>query len=128
MIPLGILASSVRRASAGANDPYWDNVVALLHFDGDLTDETGRVWGVIGNPSFEHVEPIYGTGSFKTNGKEAAETANHGLINNNNDPYCIEFTFKAVSLDTFGVLNPLFWCYSSRSEEHTSELQSRPHL
>ena len=23
-------------------DPYWDNVVSLMHFDGDLTDETGR--------------------------------------------------------------------------------------
>lgn len=26
------------------SDPHWDKVVALLHFDGDLTDETGRVW------------------------------------------------------------------------------------
>lgn len=25
-------------------DPYWDNVVALLHFDGDLVDEKGSVW------------------------------------------------------------------------------------
>lgn len=25
-------------------DPYWDNVVALLHFDEDLTDETGKVF------------------------------------------------------------------------------------
>lgn len=94
-------------------DPHWDKVVALLHFDGDLTDETGRVWSVLGNPTFELVEPIYGTGSFKTNGKEAAQTANHGLINNYNDPYCVEFTFKAVSLDAFGEANPLFWCFSN---------------
>lgn len=25
-------------------DPHWDKVVALLHFDGDLTDETGKAW------------------------------------------------------------------------------------
>lgn len=104
---------NVAGSSYTEGDPHWDNVVALLHFDGDLTDETGRVWGTFGSPTFEYVSPIYGTGSFKTNGNDAAETANHELINNNNDPYCIEFTFKAVSLDTFGVLNPLFWCYSN---------------
>lgn len=31
-------------------DPHWDNVVALLRFDGDLTDETGRVWDQSGAP------------------------------------------------------------------------------
>lgn len=31
-------------ATPGGADPHWDNVVALLHFDGDLVDETGRVW------------------------------------------------------------------------------------
>lgn len=103
----------VRVGDGPEPDPHWDNVVSLLHLDGDLMDETGRVWGVIGKPSFEHVEPIYGTGSFKTNGNDAAETANHELINNNNDPYCVEFTFKAVSLSTFGTHNPLFWSYSN---------------
>jgi hypothetical protein len=28
----------------GVGDPHWDKVVSLLHFDGDLTDETGMVW------------------------------------------------------------------------------------
>ena len=94
-------------------DPHWDKVVALLHFDGDLTDETGRVWGTLGLPTFEYVSPIYGAGSFKTNGKDAAQTANLGLINDNNEPYCIEFTFKTISLDKYGAINPLFWCFSS---------------
>lgn len=56
MIPLGILASSIRkalqplippanlRAEIASYDLYWDKVVALLHFDGDFTDVTGRVW------------------------------------------------------------------------------------
>ena len=94
-------------------DPHWDKVVALLHFDGDLVDETGRVWGTYGSPTFEYVSPIYGTGSFKTNGNDAAQTANLNLINDNNEPYCIEFTFKTISLDNYGTFNPLFWCYSS---------------
>ena len=33
-----------------ALDPHWDKVVSLLHFDGDLTDETGRVWNQSGAP------------------------------------------------------------------------------
>lgn len=44
-----VRGSSVRvsgwlRTAADDSDPHWDNVVSLLHFDGDLTDETGRVW------------------------------------------------------------------------------------
>lgn len=30
------------------SDPHWDKVVALLHFDGGLTDETGRIWQLRG--------------------------------------------------------------------------------
>src|SRR5690554_1105297 len=41
-------------AIGGDGDPHWDKVVALLHFDGNFTDETGRSWtpsggSVIGN-------------------------------------------------------------------------------
>lgn len=32
------------KLKASVGDEHWDKVVALLHFDGDLTDETGRVW------------------------------------------------------------------------------------
>lgn len=35
-----------------ANDEHWDKVVSLLHFDGDLTDETSRAWQKIGDSSF----------------------------------------------------------------------------
>lgn len=33
---------------AVAGDPYWASVVSLLHFDGNLDDEKGRVWTVSG--------------------------------------------------------------------------------
>ena len=32
-------------------DPHWDKVVSLLHFNGDLTDVTGRVWTLQGSPT-----------------------------------------------------------------------------
>ena len=30
-------------------DPHWDKVVALLHFDGDIVDETRKVWSANGS-------------------------------------------------------------------------------
>ncbi len=35
------------------SDPHWDGVVALLHFDGDLKDETGAVWSSTGAVNFD---------------------------------------------------------------------------
>lgn len=36
-----------------ALDPHWDKVVSLLHFDGDLKDETGAVWSSTGAVNFD---------------------------------------------------------------------------
>lgn len=63
MIPLGILASSTRVTTGTANDPHWDNVVSLLHFDGDLTDETGRVWESVGSSVVSSAESVFGGSS-----------------------------------------------------------------
>ena len=35
-------------------DEHWDKVVALLHFNNDLTDETGRTWTPQNNPQFSN--------------------------------------------------------------------------
>ena len=32
------------QAGGGVGDPYWADVVALLHFDVDYTDVTGKIW------------------------------------------------------------------------------------
>lgn len=42
-------------SAAGGGDPYWANVLSLLHFDGadastTFTDETGRVWSSGNSP------------------------------------------------------------------------------
>lgn len=47
------------------SDPHWDNVVSLLHFDGDLSDETGREW--TGSGAFSYVGGKFGLG-FKPSG------------------------------------------------------------
>lgn len=49
-------------AVESGGDPYWDNVVALLHFDGDFADETGRVWAPSGGPVIDDAGVFGSTG------------------------------------------------------------------
>ncbi len=39
-----MLLNPYRFSLVSTGDPYWDNVVALLHFDEGLKDEAGGVW------------------------------------------------------------------------------------
>lgn len=60
---LGIVAP----ASAGG-DPYWANVVSLLHFDGTdgsttFTDETGRTWTGAGTAQLDTAQSKFGPSS-----------------------------------------------------------------
>ena len=41
-------------------DPYWANVSSLLHFDGDLTDETGKAWTAVGDAAPSNVQAAFG--------------------------------------------------------------------
>lgn len=51
--------SSEIKVEAREGDEYWDKVVALLHFDGDLTDEVGGAWGSIGSPSITDTNHLF---------------------------------------------------------------------
>lgn len=65
MIP-GIIAG---RGAASASDPYWPNVIALLHFDGangsTPIDQTGRSWSGFGSapPSINSGRAKFGPSS-----------------------------------------------------------------
>lgn len=85
------------------SDPYWDNVVALLHFDGDLTDERGRTWTMVAGTTISTSRPIFGTGSL------LCGDLDHGCSTSNPiaDPaakFTIEMFFELSFLD--GPLNP----------------------
>lgn len=46
--------SSEIKSVVQASDPYWSNVVSLMHFDNNLIDETGKTWTANGSGlSFE---------------------------------------------------------------------------
>lgn len=54
--------------TSAPGDPYWSNVVALLHFDGTdgsttFTDETGKVWTANGNAQIDTAQSKFGGSS-----------------------------------------------------------------
>jgi hypothetical protein len=51
----------------GAGDPYWSNVVALLHLDTDFTDKTGKTWTASGGPAISSAQSKFGGGSVFSN-------------------------------------------------------------
>jgi len=44
MLRSKLMTAAYDSGGGGASDPYWSNVVALLHFDGDFSDDTGKIW------------------------------------------------------------------------------------
>lgn len=81
----------------GSGDPHWDNVVALLHFDGDLTDETGRVWSAISSPTFESGEGVGGSDALVG----AVSTEFSADLNLLNSDFTVEFFVKANGWTTW---------------------------
>lgn len=65
-----------------ANDPYWANVVSLLHFNGadgstTFTDETGKTWTPTGNAQIDTAISRFGGGSGLFDGNNDYLTATH---------------------------------------------------
>lgn len=57
----------------GGGDPYWANVVSLLHFDGadgstTFTDQTGKVWTPSGNAQIDTAQAKFGSASLLLDG------------------------------------------------------------
>lgn len=57
------------------SDPHWDKVVALLHFDWDLTDETGRAWSKSGSPIIGGVGRFGGCITFSGSSSEKVSSS-----------------------------------------------------
>lgn len=62
------------KVKASTGDEYWSNVVSLLHFDGNLTDEKGTVWSS-GGSSFVFDDDINRTVVEISNGYVSTNTS-----------------------------------------------------
>lgn len=83
MIPLGVIASATPQGSSDGGDPYFANVVALLHMDGvngstTFTDVTGKIWTPAGNAKISTAQSKFGgaSGNFDGVGDNISATDN----------------------------------------------------
>lgn len=111
MIPLGILASSIRTTADTANDPYWDKVVALLHFDGDLNDEAGGQWTGVGH-EFEDSGTPFGL-MLKTDVNKYVQSQ-FDITLRDSEPYTLEFFLRKQSTRTTATPVALYQSVSNR--------------
>lgn len=61
------------KPASGGGDPYWANVVSLLHFDGadgstTFTDQTGKTWAANGNAQIDAAQAKFGAASLLLDG------------------------------------------------------------
>lgn len=78
---LGVLAAAIRRASATPpSDPYWANVVSLLHFDNGVVDQKRVVWSLRSPASVTTTSPLRGTGSLLSGGGTSRLIANNAYL------------------------------------------------
>jgi|SRR5690554_813210 len=99
MIPLGILASSLRVTTGTAKDPYWDNVVSLLHFDEDLTDSATGSWS--GGSTVTTSQSVFGGGSLYVNGNTILRDTAAPLLPLNDD-FTFECFVMPISVGSYG--------------------------
>lgn len=100
-------------------DPFWANVVALLHFDGadgstTFTDVTGRAWTGTGGISLSTSSPLVGSASLLNDGASLKSIETVDVIPDIplDGDYTVELLFN---LDTLRPLAPLFTIYESTS-------------
>lgn len=104
MIP-GIVAGQMR--AAGAADPYWDSVVALLHFDetpgaASFVDLKGHTFTSINSATTSTVQKKFGSASLLLNGaNEAVQSASSADWEMGSGDFTIEcFVRPAVAVTT----------------------------
>lgn len=92
MLRRGMMAGG---GGGGATDPYWANVVSLLHFDGaggstTATDEKGVTWNLNGNAQLDTGYVKYGTAALLLDGTDDYAWATHASLNLGGGDYTVE--------------------------------------
>lgn len=82
-----------------AGDPHWDNVVALLHFDTDLSDSATGYWA--GGSTVATSQSVFGGGSLYVYGNTIQRDTATPLLPLNGD-FTFECFVKPVSVGPYG--------------------------
>lgn len=107
-----MLINPYRFASGG--DPYWSNVVSLLHFDGSdgsttFTDEKGLTWTNSGAPTISTLQSKFGGASGKFNGGTDALSIAASAAFNLTSTFTVEFFLR---IPTTTALRSVFSVYT----------------
>lgn len=90
--------------AAGATDPNFANVSALLHVDGNLTDQKGHVWTPTGTIAYETASQINGSASIKFATTAVTLTSeSDAAFNFGTGPFTLEFAIKFYGSGVGGV-------------------------
>jgi hypothetical protein len=103
-------------ATTSVGDPYFSDVVLLMNFDGDLTDEVGHTVTSVASAAYTTDDQKFGAGSVLLNGTSQylylADSADWVTGAN---PFTIEIWWKAVTWKTYTPLVTQFTNNASTS-------------
>jgi Concanavalin A-like lectin/glucanases superfamily len=98
-----------------ASDPYFADVLSLVHFDNDFTDQMPHTWTVSGSPFVSATEAKFGDKSFRCTGNIASDWITDesiwAALPLANPEFTIEFWFYIEAVDS--AYNRVFTTYLS---------------
>jgi len=91
---------------AFATDSFAGNTVSLLHFDGNLTDETGKVWTQNGGAATDGTQSKFGGSSLLLDGtNDYIETPTSSDFNLGFSDFAIDFWMKTTQTTVAGLID-----------------------
>lgn len=99
------VSAELEHIAEAIGDEHWDKVVSLLHFDGDLTDETGLVWTQHGSAIVSTIDPKFGSGSLSVPGTSGyIQTLSELIAGAEGNRLTVELFVKVRTLTKTGMI------------------------
>lgn len=111
----GFIMNPFAHGSAPASDPYWANVVSLLHFDGadastTFTDHAGRSWGVGGQAQMDTAQSKFGGASGLFDGTtDYLNNTEFSAFELGSGNFTIEFWIRTTQTTSYAALVGKSW-------------------
>lgn len=101
-LPPGV--GMIRPNGGGGGDPYWANVVSLLHFDAadastTFTDQTGKTWTGNGNAQIDTSQSMFGGSALQLDGTgDYLTTPSSSAWDISNNNYTVESFIRPANV------------------------------